>query len=104
MSKQSDQISAKISTFLAESRKIALKEVERLARKTMKRNPKSITGFCMAMGSATFYGEDGHSIDDFQPKLAEFYSFLDEHNRYLYLTGTPMKIDDKWDAPLITDW
>ena len=104
MSKQSDLISDKILTFQDESRNLALKEVERLARKTMKRNPKSITGFCMAMGSACFYGEDGHSVDDYEPKLAEFYSFLDKHNRYLYLTGTPMKIDGKWDAELVTDW
>jgi hypothetical protein len=104
MSKQSDAISNQISIKLDEAIAVALKEVERLARKTMKRNPKSITGFCMAMGSACFYGEDGHSIGDFEPKLSEFYEFLDQHDRYLYLTGTPMRIKGKWDAPMQTDW
>lgn len=104
MSKQTDIVSETISTMLDDAIKIALKEVERLARKTMKRNPSSITCFCMAMGTATFYGKDGPGIDEYQPELAEFYDFLDQHNRYLYLTGNSMKIDGKWDAPLKTDW
>ena len=81
-----------------------VKEVERLARKTMKRNPTGITCFCMAMGYATFYDKDGHSMFEGEDKLNEFYSFLHEHNRSLYLTGNPMKIDGKWDAPLVTKW
>lgn len=96
-------ITEKINSLIAEATKLALKEVERLARKIMKRNPKGIPRFCMAMGYATFYDAGGQPIEEDDTRLKEFYDFLDEHNHNLKLTGEPMKID-KWDAPVRTDW
>lgn len=102
MSKHNDFVNQLMHLSLNKSIELGLKEVERLARKILKRNKKSFTGFCMAMGHAFFYDENG-SIDDNDPRVKELTDFIDEWNRYLYLTGNPMKLNS-WDGELITDW
>lgn len=82
---------------------MAVIEVERLARRTMERNGRC-TSFIMGMGSASFYDKHGTPIDYDEAKyLKPFYDFLDTYDRYLYLTGIPMKIEGH-DGELIKDW
>ncbi len=103
MSKKTDKIDVQIDNLIEKADQLALAEVERLARKIMRRNPKSITCFCMAMGYATFYDKNG-SLDDNDHRTRELDDFIGTWDRILHLTGTPMKIEGKWDSPVITDW
>ncbi len=86
---------------------IALTEVERLARKIMRANDE-IGGFCMAMGSATFYEtthdlRSDNSIDDSDERVKEMTDFIDEWDNRLHLTGHSIKLNS-CDGPLITTW
>ena len=109
--------SAIIAQYVKLANEVAIKEVERLARKTMRDNPE-IEEFCMAMGSATFHldpefqeepGENGFPQDNFgqlehnDPRAKEFYDFLDEWNDMFHINGTPMKIKGA-NGKLVTDW
>jgi hypothetical protein len=101
-SHQTNTVNSKIDTHINIAYEIALKEVERLARKILKRNKKSMTGFCMGMGCTSFYDENG-PIDDNDPRIKELEDFVGTWNRNLYLTGTPMKLTS-WDGELLSDW
>jgi hypothetical protein len=93
---------------------IAYKEVERLARKILKKNPE-LEGFCMAMGGATFYQKEGwhgdentgeyhdRVVDDKDPRITEMVKFINAVGDMTKVYGLPMKID-RWDDPIITDW
>jgi len=73
--------------------KMALNEVERLARKVMAENPVCIE-FCMAMGSASFKMKDGNWLDGFyikRPYAKDLFDFIGEWDGQLKLTGTPMR-------------
>lgn len=91
-----------LDTNLELCTRMALKEVERLARRTMERNGRCVS-FCMAMGSASFHDKDGEPIDNGQKYLEPFYNFLYAYNDQLYLTGIPMKIEGH-DGEVITEW
>ena len=103
-----------ISQYVKLANETALKEVERLARKTMRDNPE-IGEFCMAMGSATFHlskehmespeyeGDSFGHLDDDDPRAKEFYDFLDKWNDVFHITGFPMKINGA-NGKLETDW
>lgn len=81
---------------------LALQEVERLARLIMKRY--NFTGFVMAMGDAFFVDQQGSQVEDRDPRVASLVNFLDRWDNVLRLTGTPMKIIGRWNAPIITKW
>lgn len=102
MSKHTNTVDSQIDTLINNATAIALKEVERLARKILKRNNKSFTGFCMGMGTTSFYDKNG-PVDDLDPRIKELEDFVWSWNKFLYLTGTPMKLDS-WDGELKTDW
>jgi hypothetical protein len=91
---------------------MAIKEVERLARKIMKANPE-ITGFCNAMGSTSFYetcpeteeeGAKTHEpIGDYDARVKEMDDFIRKWDRELRISGHPMKLKSH-DGELLTDW
>ena len=95
----------------------ALKVVEILARKIMTDNP-DFCDFCMAMGSWSFSYEVGSfnefmeenrtsrklvEKDLFEFEFEELDEFINEWDRYLKLTGNPVRIDNA-KAPIVTDW
>ncbi len=96
-----------IDNLLNEANKIAMKEVERLARKVMKERPNLKT-FCMAMGGICFYDKDGplRRMDN-QPYtrtyLKPIESFVEEFDYALKLTGQGLRLDSHA-GPVITDW
>ncbi len=104
--------SSKIKKLIDEATAIAMLEIEVMARKIMEKNP-TLTGFCMAMGSASFYEtaeeteEECAKTDDpcrdDDPRLTKFYDFLYEWNDELKLTGIPFRLDSA-SGPVITDW
>jgi len=106
--------SAIIAQYVKLANEIAIKEVERLARKTMRDNPE-IEEFCMAMGSATFHlskehmespeyeGDSFGHLDDDDPRAKEFYDFLEEWNDMFHINGFPMRIKGA-NGKLVTDW
>lgn len=103
-----------ISQYVKLANETALREVERLARKTMRDNPE-IEVFVMAMGSATFHlskehmespeyeGDSFGHVDDEDPRAKEFFDFLEEWNEMFHITGNPMKIKGAT-GKLVTDW
>jgi hypothetical protein len=96
-----DDVKRVIDAHLEAATNLALKEIEARVRKALKRSPK--LSFCLAMGSAGFYW-DGEPLEYedrsyFKPAL----DLINEYDRYLKLTGCPMRID-AWDAPTKTDW
>ncbi len=91
-----------IQHHLDEAHKVASREVERLARKILKQN-RELSGFCMAMGSATFYDQDRQPLWAGDPRVRELDTFIDAWDRSLRLTGEPMKINT-WDGPIIRNW
>jgi hypothetical protein len=95
-------ISKQIDRLLDQAEELALAEVERRARQVMQKHPTAAS-FCMVMGSATFYDKHGEPIEEDRTFVRPFYDFVDEFNRFLYLTGNPMNIKGH-DGPLITDW
>lgn len=80
---------------------LALKEIEVSVRKVLKRSPK--LSFCMAMGSAGFYWDNEPMQDDDRVYFKPVFDLIYQFDRYLKLTGCPMKIE-AWDAPAIKDW
>lgn len=90
-----------INALLDQAIAIGLKEVERRARQLMKGRPG--IRFTMAMGGASFYDKRGEPLNDNLQYLQPFYKLLHEFDRYLKLTGCPMKIE-RHDGPVVTDW
>ena len=87
---------------------VALKLIEQRARKILKEHPK-LKEFVMCMGSAQFTLKnrdvfDSYSTyDDTYPRyLNPVFDLIDEWDRYLKLTGTPMRFTA--DGPKITNW
>ena len=80
----------------------AVEEVERRARLIMQKHPRCAS-FCMAMGVASFYEKDGTPIDDDPKYIVAFDDFVNEFDRELHITGTPMKIVGH-DGKLQHDW
>lgn len=81
----------------------ALDLLEKAARRVMRENP-DVTGFCMAMGSATFYDSEGEPLDESAEEFAPFYDLLDKcENGLGILRGYPMKIEGA-SGPKLTDW
>lgn len=103
-----------ISQYIKLANEIALREVERLARKTMRDNPE-IEEFCMAMGSASFSFSKEHMespeyegdsfgyLDEEDPRVKAFYEFLNKWNDTFGINGTPMRIKGA-NGKLVTDW
>lgn len=86
---------------LREADRLALAEVERLARSIMRRHPR-LHEFCMGMGSWCFWTKDGQQFDDSDLKyLSPIGNFLYEYED-LKLTGTPMRFTV--DGPVVTNW
>lgn len=85
---------------------VAMLEIERLARAAM-RNPSSgAHEFCMAMGTAAFYGADGNPLDipfPYPHWAARLHKFIDDYDGALKLTGSPMRIQGA-DGPVLSDW
>jgi len=94
--------SAIIQSYLDSASEVAIKEVERLARKTMRDNPE-ITCFIMAMGSASFYDADGPMCDPNDKRSKELDDFLDKYDQFLRITGYPMRLDSH-NGKLQFDW
>jgi hypothetical protein len=97
--------SERIHVLHREAFAIAYKEVERIARKIMKRNPKGFNCFCMGMGSWSFHSGTGVEgvIDNNDPRCKEMDDFMCEWADTLKITGMPLRLD-RWDSPLLTDW
>lgn len=92
----------KVRKLLDEAGDIAFAEVERRARKALKGRPQ--WGFCMAMGSATFFNEhDTYHAGTGRQWMASTFAFIDEYDSELKLTGRPLKLTSA-DGPRITDW
>lgn len=93
---------AQLRVLLDVANDLAYNEVERRVRLALSKHKG--WGFCMAMGSATFFplnrkGNHETSLKWMQPTI----DFIDEFNDELKLTGQPMKIEGA-DAPLQKDW
>lgn len=95
----------KVRALIDQAAREAYKEVEKRARAAIRDSKSPAFTFCMAMGTATFYDEEGPIMVDFPyPKWAEpTLAFIDEFDSELKLTGKPMRIAG-WNAPLVTDW
>ena len=103
-----------INATLAKIDNQLFKRIEELAIKVVKAN-EGISGFCMAMGSASFSidfievnedGEDWRIHDDYdmddgilnwqwkhEAAIKEIYYILDEYNWNFKLTGNPVRIE-----------
>lgn len=96
-----------LSWHLEEMQRIALAEVERMAREIMRKHP-SLREFVMAMGVWFFtqqqrHGRPDRKVDEQDVRhLAGLGRFIDSWDRVLHLTGTPMRFTV--DGPVITDW
>ncbi len=95
-----DKLIKESETLMDKVYSIALLEVERIARAEMKKHPKEIDEFIMAMGSYFFCykNEISHS---FQSEELDNY-ILKCIKRELKLTGCPIGFIKN--GPLITDW
>lgn len=91
-----------IQSYLDSASEVAIKEVERIARKTMRAYPE-ITCFCMAMGTAHFYDADGPMCEPNDKRSKELDDFLDEYDQFLKITGRPMRLDSH-NGKICTDW
>lgn len=92
----------RIEALLDAAAIVAVEEVERLARDVMKKHPRCAS-FCMGMGTACFYEKDGTPIGDEPKYIVAFDDFVNEFDRELHITGTPMKIVGH-DGKLQHDW
>lgn len=95
-----------LDSLLSQAFDLALSEVERIARKIMKQNPRC-KSFIMGMGSASFYDIKGDPVGDWgslpYPKyLEELDDFLSKYN-HLNITGFPVKIVGH-NGETITNW
>ena len=103
-----------IAKLYAEAEKLALEEVERMARNILAKH-KTLDEFIMCMGSWCFSVRDGLKmrtgyiytssdyVDHTDLKYLEpFARFMDQWDEYLKLTGTPMRFTAT--GKKITDW
>lgn len=99
------KINDKINLHLQEADRLALAELERIARRILRRN-KRLDEFVMAMGSATFTIKNSREQIGYSwsmPKYAKpLFDFLDEWDRILRLSGTPMRFTA--DGAKRTNW
>jgi hypothetical protein len=102
MNNAQKKVATAIDALLDQATRHALALIESEARRILRANNPA-KSFCMAMGGASFYDASGNSLWDDHPAFKSFYSFLNEYDRMLCLTGTPMKIKSA-DGPLITEW
>jgi hypothetical protein len=95
--------SEQLRVLLDVAANLAYNEVERRVRIALKGHRG--WGFCMAMGSATFFptllkgGEHETERDWMKPTM----EFIEEFDRDLHLTGMPMKIMSAGSV-LVKDW
>ena len=96
-----------ISHHYDEACRLAIEEVERLARKILCKH-RNLDEFVMAMGLAIFTekGKDfvrygGLDLED-RAYFKPLERFLYEWDDYLKLTGAPMRFTA--DGPVITEW
>lgn len=91
-----------IQPLLDKAHDIALKELERMARKAMREHPE-LTEFVMGMGIATFTDKNDNNIDcNERSYLKPLDDFFYEWDDKLGLTGTPMRFTA--DGPIETEW
>lgn len=95
-------VSTALSRMMRQASDLDVQHVEELARKIMRKH-KSITGFCLGMGSAAFYDADRHPLDHSDPRIQEMEDFISDWDRSIHITGHPMKINGP-DGEKITDW
>ncbi len=91
--KQSNQL-------LEEATKIALKEIERIARKELIQH-EYLDEFMMAMGSYVFITKE-KKYNDTSHKCKELDDFIDEYDEALSLTGEAIRFSAT--GEVITDW
>jgi hypothetical protein len=102
MNNAQKKTATRIDALLDQATREALTLIESEARRILRaRNPAK--SFCMAMGEAFFEDAQGAILTDDHACVNSFYTFLYEYDRYLRLTGVPMKIDGP-DAPRLSDW
>lgn len=108
-----------LEKLLGQMDAIALKEVERLARKVLKEHP-NLDEFIMCMGSYFFTYKDKTNKDhlsgyeqrvnkswqyytvDSRAYLKPLNNFISKWNEVLKITGEPMRFTAE--GPIITDW
>lgn len=105
--------STQIQKLIDSADEIASLEVERLARKVLKKC-SDLKEFIMAMGGWHFTLkasepdedgwsiEDGEAADDDDPRFSEVERFIGEWDNQLKITGEPMRFTAT--GPKITDW
>lgn len=99
----SESVNKRLTAMVAKAETLALKELERIALKLLKRNKKRYTEFVMAMGVATFTTTDNHSVHaDEDPRFSELHRFLLDWDDMFKLTGNPVRF--KLDGVRVTDW
>lgn len=91
---------------------LAVKEVERLAREVLRKNPKELLKFTMCMGSYLFcdnkdeiiHTQVGGNEEFLQGREGynELVEFIAKWDDYFGLTGTPMTFTAEGET--ITDW
>lgn len=97
------ELHEKITEHYRQACDMGIREVERLARKVLKQN-KSLSQFCMAMGTYFFIDHNGDNVDTWQniyssygcisnhakKSFVELNEFISEWDALLKLTGEPM--------------
>lgn len=81
--------------LLDQAIELVVVELEKRVRTVLRRGGRA-KSFCMAMGSACFYDKDRSPIDEGYPYpkwCAPVFELISEFDRYLYLTGIPLRID-----------
>jgi hypothetical protein len=100
------KIERQIEQLVEIASQIALAEIERIARKVLRKHKSRLTEFVMAMGSATFTHKDGTNVGTNEWEsfagMRPLDKLLDEWDETLHLTGTPMRFTA--DGPKVTDW
>lgn len=98
---RTNHISNRIDEHLDKAVDLGLAEVERLARLVLQNEPR-FKEFVMAMGGWFFVDDRGELVDRHE-SMVQLANFIGEFDRYLKLTGNPMRFEG-YHGQIVRDW